>query len=308
MAVVVTYHSDLDQVRSLLDELCPQVDSVVVVDNGSDDEVVAALRDTVSDRGEVVALGDNLGIATAQNRGIEAARNRGATHVLLSDDDSAPSAGMVDQLLAALVDDPTGRLGAVGPVVVDERTAQAPLVFTDQGTGPRRIPDLPTTPGTVVDVAFLIASGCLVDLRVVDDVGGMHDGLFIDHVDLEWGLRARARGWRLAVVVGARLDHHLGDATRPVPWRSREVHIQSPVRNYYTVRNTLWLVRGRRMPVRWRWGYLAWITRYIVFYLVTMPPRWVRARLVAQAVADAARNRQGRVPARLVERKAGRRA
>ena len=295
VAVVVTYHPDTDQVGRLVDALAPQVDDLLVMDNGSDADTLARLDQVLDHRGTVVPLGDNLGIAAAQNRGIDRARADGATHVLLSDDDSGPAPDMVARLLAALDEDATGRLGAVGPVAVDARTPQAPLVFTDQGSGPRRIRDLPRTEGTVVDVAFLLASGCLIDLRVVDDIGGMDEDLFIDHVDLEWGLRARRHGWRVGVVVGARLEHQLGDATRRVLWRSRDVHIQHTVRNYYTVRNTLWLVRGRAMPTRWRFGYLAWISRYIVYYLALVPPRWTRARLMGRAVRDALRGRLGRL-------------
>ncbi|MCL2850563.1 MAG: glycosyltransferase family 2 protein [Micrococcales bacterium] len=295
VAVVVTYHPGTE-VGHLLDALVPQVDGVVVVDNGSSAETVAALEVTLGPRGTLLALGENLGVAAAQNRGIDQARADGATHVLLFDDDSDPAPDMVARLLAALDADATGRLGAVGPVPVDPRTGEAPLVFTDQGSGPRRIPALPTTPGTVVEVAFLVASGCLVDLRVVDEVGAMDKALFIDHVDLEWGLRARRHGWRLGVVVGAVLTHSLGETTRRVLWRSRDVHIQHPLRNYYTVRNTIWLVRTKVMPPRWRLGYLAWITRYIVYYLLAVPPRRTRVPLMAAGLRDALRGRLGPLP------------
>jgi rhamnosyltransferase len=295
VAVIVTYHPDLTQFDRLVDILAPQVTSLLVVDNGSDTDTLVRLNQILDNRGGIIPLSDNLGIAAAQNRGISQARRDGATHVLLSDDDSAPAPDMVARLLAALAVDTTGHLGAVGPVPVDARTPDAPLVFTDQGTGPRRIPDLPRTEGTVVDVAFLLASGCLIDLRMIDDIGGLDEKLFIDHVDLEWGLRARRHGWRIGVVVGARLEHQLGDATRRVLWRSRDVHIQHPVRNYYTVRNTLWLVRGRAMPTRWRVGYLLWISRYIVYYLIVVPPRRLRARLIGKAVFDAWRGRLGRL-------------
>gem|GEM_PF-6014257 len=88
-------------------------------------------------------------------------------------------------------------------------------------------------------------------LLVVSGAGlrwAMDEALFIDHVDLEWGLRARRHGWHLGVAVGAVLGHSLGEDTRHVLWRSRDVHIQHPLRNYYTVRNTIWLVRTKEPP------------------------------------------------------------
>jgi rhamnosyltransferase len=294
-AVVVSYHPDLVQISRLVRNVAPQVAELIVVDNGSPAGTVAALRElATADHVHLEALATNVGIAAAQNRGIEIARGLGATHVLLSDDDSDPGTDMVARLLAAITGAPEqDRVAAVGPVTVDPRTGSAPLVFTDQHAGPRRIAALPTEPGAQVDVAFLIASGCLIDLRALDDVGPMNEALFIDHVDLEWGVRARRAGWRLRVVVDAQLTHSLGDRTARVLWRSRDVHIQSPVRNYYMVRNTLWLVRSGLLPTRWRRGYLRWISRYVAYYLVAVAPRATRARLMARAVRDVIAHRMG---------------
>lgn len=297
VAVVVTYAPDPAAVTALVANLGAQTDQVVVVDNGSPADTVAAL-DRLGRAGSVHvrALGENLGIAAAQNIGVDIARGLGATHVLLSDDDSVPAPDMVGRLLAAITAHSAVRVAAVGPVTVDPRTANAPLVFTDQRSGPRRIPALPATEGAQVDVAFLIASGCLIDLAALRDVGPMNEDLFIDHVDLEWGVRARRAGWTLRVVVGASLTHHLGDDTRPVPWRSRAVHVQAPVRNYYMVRNTVWLIRGDLVPPRWRRGYAWWVARYIGYYVVAVAPRPLRARLIAAGLRDGLRGRLGKRP------------
>ncbi len=302
VAVVVSYQPDTTALDRLVARLLPQVAGLVVVDNGSDADTVThltALVDELTDGDdaptvELAALGRNIGVGAAQNLGIDRARAVGATHVLLSDDDSLPAPDMVGRLVTALVEaDPADRVAAVGPVTVDPRTGSAPLVFTDQGLAPRRIPHLPTDDGAQVDVAFLIASGCLVDTRALDDVGLMNADLFIDHVDLEWGVRARRAGWALRVVVGAQLEHALGDATRQVPGRARAVHIQSPVRNYYTVRNTVHLVRTKFFHRAWRRGYRRWITRYIAYYLLAVPPRVTRARLMARGLRDAWAGRLG---------------
>lgn len=299
VAVVVTYRPDDHALATLLLALRTQVDHVVVVDNGSPAGAVADVLARALPAADLVELGRNLGIAAAQNRGIDAARAAGATHVLLSDQDSVPAADMVSRLLGALeaeADTPGPRLLAVGPVTVDERTGTAPLVFTAHRAGPRRAPELPTEDGALVDVPFLIASGTLVDLGPLDEVGLMDEGLFIDHVDLEWGMRARRAGFRLAVVVGARLSHALGDETRRVPWRSRHVHVQSVERNYYMVRNTVVLIRGDLLPAAWRRGYVRWLTRYVVFYLIAVAPRGRRARLMALGARDALRGRTGPLP------------
>ncbi|MFF1528373.1 glycosyltransferase family 2 protein [Cellulomonas sp. NPDC058312] len=295
VAVVVTYQPDVEATTVLLRALAPQVDSVVLVDNGSGAGAVAALRAEVEHLGgEVVPLGANVGIARAQNLGVERARGLGATAVLLSDQDSVPEHDMVARLRDGLdrARAEHGRVAAVGPVTVDERNAGATLLFSDHRWGPRRA-EVPAQDRALVPATFLIASGCLVDLAVLDEVGGMNEAWFIDHIDLEWGLRARRAGYGSYGVVGARLAHSLGDRVQRIPGRERDVHIHSPVRNYYMARNTVLLVRSGLLSRTWQVGYLAWITKYTVFYVLTVNPRLARARLLLRGLLDGARGRTG---------------
>ena len=296
---MVTYRPTLPESGALLDALAPQVSRILVVDNGSPADVAAALRARVEDHGgEFVPLGTNRGIATAQNIGIARARELGARFVLLSDQDSLPAPDMVRCLRDGFARARrSGAVAAVGPITVDARNPGAPLLFSDHRWGPRRA-DLPPTDGALVPVSFLIASGCLIDAQSFDTVGAMDDGLFIDHVDLEWGLRARRAGFGLFGVVGAGLDHALGDETQRIPGRRRAVHLHSPTRNYYMARNTVALVRRDLLPKAWRWGYAAWIVKYGVFYVLAVAPRGARLRLLLRGLADGLGGRMGPLPGR----------
>ena len=99
VAVVVTYLPSVDALGCLLDALLPQVDRVVVVDNGSGPGL-ATWMDGVRPNVEFLPLGRNTGIAAAQNLGIRRARALNADFVLLSDQDSLPAPDMVSQLVA----------------------------------------------------------------------------------------------------------------------------------------------------------------------------------------------------------------
>ena len=295
VAVVVTFRPDVAATTVLLRALAPQVDRVVLVDNGSPAGTVEALRAELEPAGgELVPLGANRGIAAAQNLGLDRARALGARAVLLSDQDSVPAPDMVRRLLDGLdrARAEHGRVAAVGPVTVDERNAGAALLFSDHRWGPRRA-DVPAQDGALVPATFLIASGCLVDVAALAEVGDMNADWFIDHIDLEWGLRARQAGWAVFGVVGARLAHALGDRVQRIPGRERDVHIHSPVRNYYMARNTVLLVRSGLLPRAWQLGYLAWITKYAVFYVLAVTPRLGRARLLLRGFADGVRGRTG---------------
>lgn len=300
VAVVVTYRPEVAAINALLRALVPQVRDIVVVDNGSPDAIVKILRAISMDVGAtLLPLGSNRGIAAAQNAGINWARERDARFVLLSDQDSLPLGNMVERLLAgfarATAESASGvrpPVAAVGPITMDDRNEGAALLFSANRWGPRRA-KIPTAPGALVEATFLIASGCLIDRAALDDVGVMNEEWFIDHIDLEWGLRARRAGYGLYGVVGAGLSHALGDRTQSIPGRRRDVHIHSAVRNYYMARNTVLLIRSGLMPAWWQWGYAGWIIKYAVFYVLAVPPRRLRARLLARGLWHGLRGRTG---------------
>lgn len=295
LAVIVTHRPEIAATRALLRALAPQVEDVILVDNGSPPGSVRALREATEELGgTLLELDSNRGIAAAQNMGIAWARERKASFVLLSDQDSIPAADMVARLLDGFSHAvATGApVAAVGPVTVDDRNDGAVLLFSEQRWGPRRA-TVPPQEGALIPAAFLIASGCLISAAALDAVGVMNEPWFIDHIDLEWGLRARRAGYALYGVSGAHLQHELGDRTQRIPGRSRDVHIHSPVRNYYMARNTVLLIRSGLMVTRWRWGYAAWIAKYTVFYVLSMRPRSTRARLLARGLIDGLRGRTG---------------
>lgn len=292
-AVVITYEPPA--MGRLLEALGRQCARVTVVDNGSAAHAVDRLRADCARAGAgLVELPDNLGIAAAQNVGIRRALEGGADYILLSDQDSLPAPGMVALLEEAIGED--RRIAATGPLPAEERQGGDELVYVDRGWSPKRA-TREELGRPRLDAAFLIASGCLISTRALRDIGLMREDLFIDHVDLEWGVRARARGWRLVAVPAARLDHALGDEVVRLPGRAQPVHVHSPVRNYYLLRNTIVLIKWSGFPTRWRIRYAYWAGKYAAFnaFLAGRGPE--RRRFIARGLRDGCRNRLGPVDA-----------
>ncbi len=246
-----------------------------------------------------IGCDQNIGIAAAQNLGIERALMGDATHVLLSDQDSVPTLDMVQQLHRCLEEQaalPDARpIAAVGPVPLDKRGSREDALvysFTDWGPKRRAIP----AEGDVLEVPFVLASGCLIPREALLNIGPMNKGLFIDHVDLAWCLRAVDMGYRILICGDARLIHELGEETTRLPG-GREIHVQSPVRAYYMVRNTLLLMRAPFMPLKWKLGYLPYLTKYLGFYALA-PGRGKRLPLMARGLRDGVTGRTGRLQIR----------
>ncbi|TDE96108.1 glycosyltransferase family 2 protein [Occultella glacieicola] len=292
VAVVVTYEPEARTLAALLERLEEQCTAVVVVDNGSAIQPADACERVGA---ELIALPTNEGIAAAQNRGIARAIELAADHVLLSDQDSLPADDMVGRLLdgyarAAAAGRP---VAGVGPVSSDSRTTSGEMVYVARRWGPRRAGPEDVRPDGLVEVAFLIASGCLIPAAALERVGTMNADWFIDHIDLEWGLRAGRAGDRLFAVAAARLSHQLGERVTKIPGRSQPVHVQSAPRTYYMARNTVLLLRSGLLRPAWRLGYLVWLAKYLAFNAVFVAPRWERIRLMAHGLGDGLRGVTG---------------
>lgn len=291
VAVVVTYGPD-ERTAELLRAVAPQVGRIVVVDNGSEPADMQKIASAIAEVGaRVIELGENTGIANAQNVGILWAKQAGATHVLLSDQDSLPAPDMVARLRAQYEGAPG--IGAVGPHIAENKPGGDELVYVDRTWGPRRATKAELGQ-PVLDAAFLLASGCLIPVAVLDDVGPMNAEYFIDHVDLEWCLRARRAGYRVVVDTAARLDHSLGDETVTLPGRAQPVHVHSPIRCYYLARNTIFLMRSGLLPAAWRVGYALWLAKFAAFHGLVADRRRVRIRELIAGIRDGLLGRGGR--------------
>lgn len=299
-AVIVSYHPDPVALQHLIGIVAAQTDAVVLVDNASDGGWHEAAGCALSDAGgALLRQGENIGLAAAQNIGIEWARAHGCSHVLLLDQDSEPTQGMVASLLEALRRlSATGRAGAVGPRFHDPREHRdAPFVKLGFPLN-RKLWCADAEQAIACD--FLISSGMLIPLAVLDQVGSMDAGLFIDNVDLEWGFRARALGFALHGVCGAMLHHRLGDTRRALPWGLGQVVVHGPSRLYYMMRNRLRLYRMPHTPRVWIAQDLPRVLVKLFLFGALIGPRRRNLRCMVRGLADGWRGRQGAAPTDLL--------
>jgi len=292
VAIVVTYQPDLDALSTLLGAIQQQVDAVVLVDNGSDRPVEAWLARAYPGYA-CIPLGRNLGIAKAQNVGIAWAKERRASHVVLFDQDSHPAPDMVERLLSVAHDKALAgiRVAGVGPRYLDKRQENPPPFIQIKGLRVER--QHCAGPDAVVDVDYLIASGCLIPMTALDAVGDMREALFIDYVDIEWGLRARRAGYRSFGACGAHMSHDLGD--EPIEFFGRKIPLHSPLRHYYHFRNAIWLYRQAWAPRRFKLADGWRLLLKYGFYTAFAAPRYQQWRMMSLGIWHGLIGRMGRL-------------
>ena len=118
--IIVTYNPDISTLKSAIKALSSQVETIVIVDNGSNDDIgtfLDTLTETAVNKIKLLTLKQNYGLGAAYNRGIAIARQLGAEFILLLDHDSIPQQNMLEKLRNAFVylKEQGKPIAAVGP-------------------------------------------------------------------------------------------------------------------------------------------------------------------------------------------------
>ena len=227
-AIVPTFDPG-SQVTRCIESLADQVDQIIVVDDGSKPRFKPMPCDLDSRSVTLFDSDTNHGVAAALNRGVLWALSHDFMWAITVDQDTIVGPDLVARLFAALDASPDAdRVAMVGPRLVHpESRARAP-----------------SDSRAYRQVSQLVASGSLVRIDALRDVGFFDESFIIDRVDFDICARLRGVGYLLLEAPQAELRHAPGD--------TQQVHLLGRVfrrqthnykRRYYMARNTIWLVR-----------------------------------------------------------------
>jgi rhamnosyltransferase len=235
-AVFVTFNVDLgfpERVHLVVD----QVDSVIIVDNGSHEAVRFMLHELEkNEKICVVYITENLGIAAALNRGLGVAKEKGYPWVMTFDHDSTAEKFMVDTYIEIFdqIEDKE-KIAIIGCNHIDTK------IFTylvDPGRYKGR---------RWMERKEVISSGCLLSMKIFDALGPFREDFFIDVVDTEYCFRARKNHYKVIFVLEPLLRHSIGNKLiiRPrwFPWIRITTANYAVFRRYFWTRNNLILIR-----------------------------------------------------------------
>jgi len=247
-AVIVTYFPDL-QLAERLKKITDQVAQTVIVDNGSPASCLERIKEFGNNPAIHLILNEsNEGIASALNAGVRWAASRGFQWVLTFDQDTIVSPEMVAEfeMVARSYPEPA-RLAVVGSNYQDKVNGKL-LSWSGRGTDNALSTKIPS----------VLTSGSLISVSAFQTIGGFRDGFFIDCVDHEYCLHARALGFDVVVTSKPVMRHEIGHVSehRLFGKKVRAAN-HSPVREYYRARNSIVLIRE----------YLAREPRWLLYYM-----------------------------------------
>lgn len=231
-AVIVTYQPD-EGFPARLERILAQFPLVIVVDNGSQSIAAEMLHQQATHpQVRLVTNQTNLGIATALNQGAELAMQQGFEWIVTFDQDTQ----VFPDLLAALID-------------VYEKCGGGNVLIGSNYWDAHRKSDFVQCKNNIrvgfLERKTLITSGTLLSLVLFKAIGSFRDDYFIDSVDHEFCLRARAHGCRILISCRSLMSHSIGAHVEKAGWLRQFMSFNhSPTRKYFIARNTIATVKS----------------------------------------------------------------
>lgn len=210
--VIVNWNSKDDVIAGVASLRSQDPDlPIVVVDNGSVDGSVEALREQFPTV-DVLATGENLGFAEGCNRGIV---RTSSDWVFLFNNDAVAQPGMLDKLAAAAAA-AAPEVGMIQPCIVftkhpDKVNSSGVVIFTNGSARDRHFGER-VEAATYPDEPFCTTAGAALYRRTMleavhQDSGYLDRTFFMYYEDVDLGWRCRLGGWKAMYVPDAVVRH-----------------------------------------------------------------------------------------------------
>ncbi|MEM2990371.1 MAG: glycosyltransferase family 2 protein [Halobacteria archaeon] len=233
----------IECVGSLLEMDYPNF-RIVVVDNGSDDGSVEALKARFPAL-EVLVNSENLGYAAGNNVGIRFALQQGAEYVLILNNDTVVDQYLLTRLIEVGETNPQAGMLAPKIYLYGDKHRIASAGSKKRWFPPGRISiiGLGREDSMVYDREQEVeyASGCamLVNRKVFEEVGMFDPTYFVYWEDYDFCKRVRKHGYKIIYVPTARMWHKVSTSTQGDSW-VKWYHIAKSTVHFYRKNVKAW--------------------------------------------------------------------
>lgn len=285
----------IDCIKSLADITYPDY-KVFVMDNGSEQKSIDALRPFCVGEVRLIENRENLGFSGGNNVGIDIALKEGFDYILLLNNDTTVEPDFLDELVKVAESDE--KIGAVGSKIYFYFEPDRNKIwygggkFSWLGGGEHMQYEHVDAdhPNDIKPREVDYITGCvfLVKSEVLRKVGGLFEDFFLYYEDTDWSLSIKKVGYRLMHAPFSKVYHKVSRATKK---------LGNPKIYYYHVRNAL-LLSKRQAPFHTMLGVYIWSGwQYFkqIIKLVFFPKKRESAKMIIRAVEDFYKGNFGKI-------------
>ena len=244
-AIIVCFKFEVNKIKGNIFQHLKNFSTIILVNNSPE----ISLDSFKSSQVIIINNPSNIGLASALNIGILEAKKQGAEMVSLFDQDTLLPSDFTQNMLKHINIYKGLKIPALfSPIFFNHITVDYGSIINFKPF--RLIRSKPNKQKTTTYPQYVITSGSFIPISVLDDVGLMREELFIDFVDIEWCLRARAKSYQIISFPKVEISHFLGDSSISIMGTNYPIH--SPLRMYYYFRNAIYLYRLKEIDWNWR--------------------------------------------------------
>lgn len=271
------------KVKSNILGISAQVDEVIICDN-SPNENSAFLADSFCEKTKYIWFGENRGLSRAFNTIL---KNEGLAwsdddYIIYFDQDSSVSEGHIDRMIGefAALREAGYSVGCIGPVFFNTSSG-----MVERPKSKKYLSQDSYAVASIITSSMLCTYG---DMRRIDF---WNENVFLDMADWDICWRMRAAGMLCCMTEVATLKHSLGSGEKKIG--SLRLRVGSAFREYYQIRECLYLLFQQYTPLKFRIRFLAMIFIRSPLHLIFLDNRSERIKYIAMGTRDFFRGEHG---------------
>lgn len=281
-AVVVLYQPEKNILFNIM-TYAADVDRIYAIDNSTDydNNLISQLQKM--QKVKYVSLQGNKGLALALNYGCDLARADGFDYILTMDQDSYFEKHAVQEMINYVEKTKISNLGMVAPCVnalFDNKNFHINKNEIDQFQYETK------------EEKWVMTSGSLMSLKAFYKVGNFDEKLFIEHIDIDIGIKMSLNNYKVLKIKAARINQRLGNS-RPQRFLWKIIHpmYSNPVRTYYLVRNQIYIIK--KYGIKFLKFTNVSLLKTLIKLLFFEPCKTIRIRMFFRGIKDGVINQMG---------------
>lgn len=230
LGTIITYNPEIERFKENYLSLYSQVDSVLIVDNYSNNftEIQTFIESSAVLNTNIIRNFSNKGLASALNQAFEYATNNHFEWNITMDQDSILQSNFISVCKQILIKRAGQKIGIIAPSVIDVNNKKKVVskVNNEDDT----------------EVVCVITSGSLTNVNGFKSVGSFNEELFIDQLDYDLCLNLYSSNYKIIQTSQSYMNHQLGKVSTHKIFNTQFLSTNhSSTRLFYIYRNYLYI-------------------------------------------------------------------
>ena len=280
-SLITVYNpKSLDEVKRNISAIASQVDKIFICDNST----FKTQFEFLPNNAVHLFFNKNLGLSMAFNRVLKNNDFSDDDYIIFFDQDSFIGEGYIHSLRAIHEELENGgiKVGLLCPVAFNVNDNK--VIPIDKNH---------TVADGCYEVTQMLTSSSLCKFKALKEVGFWNENVFLDLADFDLSWRIRAFGFKNIRTDRLLFNHTYGDGVKKIG--PLQMTVEAPVREYYQMRESLYLFYKKYVPFKYKIRLFRTITFRPFFRIFFLDEKKKRAFYIFRGYKDFVKKKKGEI-------------